>query len=41
MKVNMYEKINTDRTVVNMEWADNKKLDVGIHTDEWFGDVFW
>ena len=41
MKVKMYEKINTDRTVVNMEWADNKKLDVGIQPAEFVDALFW
>ena len=36
----VYEKINTDMTVVNFEWADNKSIYVKIHTPEWFGAMF-
>ena len=35
-----YDKINTDRTMMNMDWTYIKRLDVGIHTSEWFVAVF-
>ena len=35
----VYEKINTERTVVKIKWEDNKN-DIEIHPSEWFGSVF-
>ena len=40
MKVKMYDKINIGMIVVNIEWADNTKLDFGSHPYEWFGAKF-
>ena len=40
MNVDTYEKIYTDRTVVNMNYADNKNIYVGSYKAEWFGAEF-
>ena len=36
----VYKKINMVRTIVNMESAYNKNIDVGCHPIEWFSAVF-